>query len=431
MTANVLKLPFVDTSCPLQAKPSLNCRLDEKERKHLFQKANFIGNFIREKMLFPFKPERAATGPLSSAEMFWETEFQDVHYPYKAQIKEHFNRFEQLIEIEQDGKMLRLKCLVIESKGVHEKHDFQNHLIVQGNTSDLTNNTPGIVPFLESHIKNVEQDENTRPARFIVFNHYDNQMVTAQGNSTRYLPSNMDEWGFMFKKALETFTSEYGKFNSISAHSLGNMPILAQFKHFKQDDFERLFPQTLFLSKGSSSIYETSKNVPFDFGVYPWGWLFLVGPIMYLFAKVTGWTFEFDASLVDYLKNLPQTPENIALLKKTNIIVTEVKHDYYFPGKASLCASKKLDQLEQMPLNVYRLSFNVPPTRSTKKGQHNYNLGGFQRQHLEKERLYEHGEEKHFAKKPKDIFFKHIHNHLFLKHGMTLPDLVISSSVIK
>jgi hypothetical protein len=238
----------------------------------------------------------------------------------------------------------------------------------------------------------------------------------------------MDEWGFIFKKTIETFTESYGKFSSISAHSLGNMPILAQFKHYTAEDFERLFPKTLFLSKGQSSIYEGSKNVPFQLGIYPWGWLFLIAPLMYFFAKMTGWTFEFDESLVNYLKGLPKTPNNIELLKNTNIILTEVKHDYYFPGKASLCSSKKLDALEKTPLNMYRLSFNLPPTRSTKKGQHNYNLGGFQRQNLEKERLFEHGKEKHFAKKPKEVFYKQVHHHLFLRHGMTLTDLVISSA---
>jgi hypothetical protein len=428
MTVNMQKMPFVDTSCLLKEKPKLSCRLHEDEKEHLFQKSNFIGNFIREKMLFPFHPQRAAPGHLSSAELFWETDFPDVHYPFKEAIKEHFDRFEQTIEIKKNGKTLKLKCLVIESKGNYDKNYFNTHLIVQGNTSDLKNNTPGIYPFLESHVKNSQKDPNIKPARFIIFNHYDNFIDLPQGQEKRYLPSNMDEWGFVFKKAIETFTTEYGKFSSISAHSLGNMPILAQLKHFKPEDFEKLFPKTLFLSKGASSIYEASKNVPFQMGIYPWGWFVLVAPIMYFFAKLTGWTFAFDAALVDFLKNLPKTKENIDLLKNVNIIVTEVKHDYYFPGKASLCSSKKLDELEKEPLNVYRLGFNLPPTRTTKRGQHNYNTGGFQRQHLEKERLFEHGEQKLFANKPKQVFYAQMQHHLFLKHGMTLTDLVMSSS---
>jgi hypothetical protein len=429
MIEAVPKKPFVDTTCPLQVKESLKCKLLADEDHHLLQKSNCIGNFIREKMLFPFHPQRAAPGHLSSSELFWETDIPDVHYPFKEEIKNHFDRYEQTIEIQKQGKVLKLKCLVIESKHAKEHHDVQNHLIVQGNTSDLKNNTPGIIPFLDSHIKNLKQQADVKPARFIVFNHYDNHITYPQGQIKRYLPANMDEWGFVFKKAVETFTQEYGKFNSISAHSLGNMPILAQLKHFRGDDFARLFPQTLFLSKGASSIYESSKNVPFQLNPYPWGWLLLMAPIMYFFAKLTGWTFEFDQTLVNYLKSVPKTRENIDLLKNMNLVLTEVKHDYYFPGKASLCASKKLDELEKLPLNLYRLSFRLPPTRTTKKGQHNYNLGGFQRQHLEKEDLVEQGRRMQTAKKPQEVFYKQMEHHLFLKHGMTLTDLVINSSL--
>lgn len=416
----------------LTSKPNLKAHLSFEDQKHLFHKAGRISQFIRKTMFFPYSAERGGQKALSSAKLFWETSYYDRDYPYKKQIRDHFNRFEQYIEMEKEGKKLRLKCLVIEPKEIGKDDLVNNHLIVQGNTSNLENNTPGIVPFLEAYLREKEKNSAAPLGRFVIFNHYDHEMISAQGSSKSYLPGDMDEWGFLFKKTLETLSQNYGKFHTISAHSLGNIPIIAQLKHFSKKDFETLFPKTLFLSKGPSSLYEVSKNIPFQLGVYPWGWLFLISPILYLLAKATGWTLELDETLVNYLKEVHKDPSNINKLEQTSIIISEVKHDYYFPGKASLCGSKKIKDLKNIPLNLYRVSFNPPPTRTTKQGQHNYNPGSLQRQYVYNEKLYKSGDCVVKSRCPLKIFQQNVENIPYcLQHGESLPDLVLRTSVLR
>lgn len=416
---------------PLLRKENLVCPMTAEEKKLLFRKANFISRYVRKTFFFPLSPARMSSSSANScSKMFWETSFVDLDYPKKKQIQDHFNRYEQIVEIEVEGKKLELKTLVIESKDI-KKSDKQpyNHLIVQGNTSNLENNTPGVYPFLESYMKEKEKDEAVNPARFVIFNHYDNFLTDHEGKKSTYLPATMDEWGFLFKKTIETFSHSYGRFNAMSAHSLGNMPMIAQLKHFSESDFKTLFPTTLFLSKGPSSLYEVSKNVPFELGIYPFGWLFLISPILYFFAKCLGWSLELDETLLKYFQNLPKTEENLKKLKETTIILTEVKHDYYFPKKASLPSSQKMKDLEKEPINLYRLSFNPPGNRTVRKGQHNYYLNGFQRRYLYKEELSLIGKKILELKDQKKIFDAQLTQNLFLSHGMSISDLILKNCI--
>ena len=401
------------------------------EQKYLFPKMNKlskkVSDFVKGVTLFVYDSQRASKKKetsYSSHELFWNTTVPDINYKMKDAVKDHFEKFEQLIEVEKDGQKLQMKCLVFQSKGANDS-DCQNHLIVQGNTSTLDNNFPGIYPFLEGHL----QQENPPKARFVVFNHYDHKK-----DDKTFLPSNMDEWGLMFKKGVEGLTGKFGKFQTMCAHSLGNMPMIAQFKHYKTEDFEKYFPQTLLLAKGPCSIYETSKNLPFSWGIYPWGWFFIVAPIMYFFAKLTGWTLELDETLVNYLKKVDDLKkENKSLeeiLKKTKIVITEVKKDYYFPGKASLCQSKKLDELHQTEISLHRLTFDIEPQLASKDFNHNYPPHGFQRQAMVREKitkgantLADHQGQKTIV----DIQAAAIEGYKGLQCGVHLPQWVVTS----
>ena len=411
---------------PIQARAYIPCKVSVDEKKHLLHKAGIVGNFIRMKLFFPFKEGKVKEG-LSSAQDFWEMPGADPEYHRKEAIHRHFNRYNQSIVIKVDGKEIRLKCLVIESKGC-SKEGALNHLIVQGNTSNLDNNMPGLYPFLDSYMKQKEGNENLPPGRFIIFNHYDNMICKGErAKEERYLPGDMDEWGFLFKKTIESFTNEYGRFQLITAHSLGNIPIVAQLKHLKKEEFMKFFPDTLFLAKGPSSLYEVSKNVPFEFGCYPYGWFLLIGMVLYYLAKWTGWTLELDETLVDKLKTLPKTEDVVQRLYETNLIVSQVKDDHYFPGKAGLASSKKLDQINDI-VNLYRVHFKIPPTRTTKKGGHNFNPGLIKKAFVEKQNLYHKGKKIVDHKTSKEVSENTEDHHLLLKDGENIIDAVLRSA---
>ena len=408
----------------------VSCQGDEQ--KYLFPKMNKlskkVSDFVKRVTLFVYDSQRASKkkNTYSSHELFWNTDVPDINYKMKAAVKNHFDRFEQVIEVENNGQKLQMKCLVFQSKGAQEK-DCLNHLIVQGNTSTLDNNFPGIYPFLEGHVN----QDNPPNARFVVFNHYDHKK-----DDKTFLPSNMDEWGMMFKKGVEGLTGKFGRFQTMSAHSLGNMPIIAQFRHYKPEDFTNYFPDTLLLAKGPCSLYETSKNLPFSWGIYPWGWFFIVAPIMYFFAKLTGWTLELDETLVNYLKKVNELKKagesQEQIFQKTKIVITEVKKDYYFPGKASLCQSEKLDELKETQISLHRLTFDIEPQLASKDFNHNYPPHGFQRQAMVSEKITK-GEEilaDHQGQKTiVDIDRAEIERYKGLQCGVHLPQWVVTSEV--
>jgi hypothetical protein len=324
-------------------------------------------------------------------------------------------------------RTLKLKCRIIESKNCPNQGAF-NHFLVQGTTSTLENNIHGVYPFLESYIKAKEANSAITPGRFVIFNHYDNTTKkTSHALETPYLPGDMDEWGFIFKKALESLSHHYGKFQLASAHSLGNIPLVASLNHIKDEEAALLLPKTLFLAHGPSSLREVSKNVPFHWGVYPRGWLYIVGAIMYFLAKWTGWTIELDETLVHKLKHIQQLDDKN--LNKTNIIVSKVKHDFFFPGKVSLAESKKLDQLEGIT-NLYRLSFDLHHSVHHRHGHHDCPSGALQRIDLIKENLtLKNKREIIHNSHPREILHPPKRYPLMMRHGETLSDTVLRSVV--
>lgn len=316
----------------------------------------------------------------------------------------------------------------METKDCGKDEDVLNHFLVRGNISTKTTDFSGVYPFLDAYVKQKQADPSLPPARFIVFNAYDHTVTRGQGNKQElFLPTNMDQWGLISKKAIESFTQEYGKFQLIAAHSLGNMPTVAHLKHVKDHEFGALFPDTLLLAKGPSSLWEVSKNVPFEWECYPWGhWLF-VGIVLYFLSKCVGWTLELDETLIKRLTSLPQTEAIKKQLKNTTIVATAVKKDHYFPGNVALPASKKLDKLENC-VNLYRLTFDIPPTVTPPKGQHNFNPGFLQKIYAIQEKLHFQGETILDHDSGKKILESKIDHPLMLKTGESLIDRVLCTS---
>ena len=415
-------------------RPDIVGSLSKKEGSHLFHKANFIGNFVRKTFFFQQaknyhcqKPINKTTNINNPHTSFWNAEFPDLKYPKQTAIKEHFDVFDQYVTLTVGERTMKLKCRIIESKNCPKQGAF-NHFLVQGTTSTLENNIHGVYPFLESYIKAKESNNAIAPGRFIIFNHYDNKIQkNPQAQDAPYLPGDMDEWGFMFKKTLESLTNYYGKFQLASAHSLGNIPLIACLDHMKDEEFKKLFPTTLFLAHGPSSLREVSKNVPFQWGVYPKGWFYVVGLIMYFLAKWTGWTTEPDKILVQKLKHIKQLDPNN--LTKTNIVISKVKHDFFFPGQVSLAESKKLDQLKGV-VNLYRLSFDFHHSVLHRNAHHDCPSGSFQRLDLIKEKLLlENKEEVVNSSHPREIFQPPKNHPLMMAHGETLATTVIRSAL--
>lgn len=415
----------------LMARDPIECPIRKEERHHLFHQIRLIGKIFRNYFVFPLM---SATDEVSrkilaredwiSSKLFWDSPFNDIRFPYHQQVKETFTRYDQNIVIKEAGKEIKIKCRVIETKGCpKEGADVLNHLIVQGNISTLDNNAPAVYPFLSSYIKSKEKNPQMPHARFVIYTHYGHS-VCDEGSKKEepYLPGDMDEWTFVFKKTVESIVNNYGKLEMISAHSLGNIPVIGHLNHVSDEEFDRLFPKTLYLSQGPSSIYEVTKNIPFE--CYPWGWTFGLGAFLYYLAKWTGWDISLDHVLTDRLGALPQTDFLKKRLKNTQIIVTEVAHDHYFPGKASLCASDRLESIDPR-VNLYRLTFNPPLSWGVQRGQHNFNLGHLQRQDLMKEVLHVEGEKTVHLDSPKEIIKYEADHPLVIRHGESIVDAVL------
>lgn len=362
-----------------------------------------------------------------STELFWSAPFGDLRYPRQQEVRENFERYNQKVVIQSEGKKIEMNCRVIETKGC-PKTGCLNHILVQGNVSTLDNNMPGLYPLLETYLKEKERNPELPPARFIMVNHYGNKIsYDTNAKDEDYYPENLDEWGLVFKKTIESLVNQYGELNLLAAHSLGNIPVVQHLNNLNDEEFLRLFPKTLFLAQGPSSLYEVSANVPASFEWYPWGRTFVIGWVVYYFFKWIGWDVKLDSTLVERLQRLPKNTETVEKLRRTNIVVTDVVHDFYFPGKASLCASDKLQELEGI-VNISRMTFNPPLSWGIPRAQHNYNIGLLQRQDLVKEKLCYVGHEVVHLRDPKEIVNTELDLYCSLHHGESLVHAVMRSA---
>lgn len=415
-------------------RPSIQCNIPQEEKHHLFHQIGRISRFIRDHFLFPLisATDAASKKILQredwiSSELFWNSSYNDIRYPKHQQIKEMFNRYDQYIVINQCGKEIKVKCRILETKNCPKdtNEGILNHLIVQGNLSTLDNNIPALYPFLASYVTQKEQNPELPPARFIMINHYHNTVRDQDSAQTKtYLPGDMDEWTYVFKKCLESVVDTYGSLEMISAHSLGNIPVVGHLKHVKKHEFAKLFPKVLFLSQGPSSTYEVSKNVPFE--TYPKGWCYLLGAFVYYISKWSGWEVSLDSTLTDFISGIPNDETSNLKLKQTKIVITEVDKDYYFPGKASLCASDRLDNIDSR-VSLYRMSFSPPLSWGVQRGHHNFNMGLLQRQDLVRETLHLQGEKTVYLDNPQKIVDYELNHPMLLKHGENVVDSVLKS----
>lgn len=418
----------------LTERPPIHCVIPQNEKHHLFHQIGRISRFVRDHFLFPLI---AATDTATkkilqredwiSSELFWNAPYNDIRYPKHQQIKETFNRYDQHIVIKECGKEIKVKCRILETKDCPKDSNdgVLNHLIVQGNLSTLDNNIPALYPFLASYVTQKEQTPQMPPARFIMINHYHNTVRNENDLQVQtYLPGDMDEWTYVFKKCVEIVVDTYGSLEMISAHSLGNIPVVGHLMHVKKNEFKKLFPKLLLLSQGPSSTYEVSKNVPFQ--TYPKGWCFLLGAMVYYLSKWTGWEVALDETLTQFLSQIPHQEDSNEKLKKTKVVITEVDKDYYFPGKASLCASDRLDDIDNR-VSLYRLSFSPPLSWGVQRGHHNFNMGLLQRQDLVRETLHIQGEKTVHLDNPEQIINYELTHPMLLKHGESIIDSVLHS----
>lgn len=421
---NNIAIDYGELSSPL------HCVIADEEKSRLFHEVGLVGQYIRQHLVFPLEGLRDEVilkeldrARWISSELFWEVPFEDLRYPRHKSIKEEFIRYDKTVEIQVEDKTINLQLRIIESKNC-PKEGVKNHLIVQGNAGTADNNMPYIGSFLDAHLKQQEELGTSIPARFVVFSHYGHKSVCA-GKESAYYPGDLEEWGFLFKKVVETIVDNYGSLQLIAAHSLGNIPVIESLKHISNEEFTRLFPQTLLLAQGPSNLYEFSKNIPLEMECYPNGWSVLgIGALAYYLAKWTGWNIELDKTLVERLKSLPESEQIADKLKSSQIVITQMEYDYYFPGKAGLASSDLLEEVNNK-VNLYRLTFNPSLAWGIKRGQHNYNMSWLQRQDLTREVLHFSGRETVNLKDPKTILEYNKKHPALMRFGENLVDLVM------
>ena len=414
--------------------------VSEEEKIHLFHNLGKVGRFVRsclQSLMFPLTSTSSYIQNILqrehwiSRDLFWKAPFEDLRYPRHQQIRNYFVRYDQFVIVKIDNKEIKLKCRVIEPKDCPPEGCL-NHLIIQGNISTLDNNMPGVYPFLDSYIKEREKNSDMAPARFVIFSHYDHKIAdTLSQKEEDYLPGDIDEWGFVYKKAYESLVQQYGKFQLVAGHSLGTIPAIELFKHMKPEEFDTLFPQTLFFAQGPSSTYEVSKNIPFELECYPFGWAFFgIGLILHFVCKWTGWSLELDKTITEKLQAFAQDPAIQDKLKQKHLIATQVKYDFYFPGKAGLCGSDVLNPIEDTTINFYRMKFNPPLSWGVPRAQHNYSLGLLQRQDLIQEKVSweAEGRRRMHLEDPQKIVELSRSHEFIMRHGESLADLVLRSA---
>lgn len=413
------------------SKDALYSTISSAEENEIFRKSGLITR-LAHTLIFPLSSIWRADHRAFlkreqwvGRELFWSTPFGDLRYPKQQQVRELFTRYNQKIVLEAGGKTLEMNCRVIETKGC-PKVGALNHVVVQGNTSTLDNNMPGVYPLLEAYVKACERGELVAPARFILVNHYGNTVTSEEGTKD-YYPVDLKAWGITFKNVLQTVVREYGSLHLLSGHSLGSIPVVECFKYMDDEEFLRLCPKTLFVAQGPSSLYEFSANMPVSFQWYPWGRFFLIGWVAYCFFKYLGWNIQLDRTLVERFKIASCQKQAAERIERLHIIVTSVVHDVFFPGKAGLCGSKKLDRLKGV-VNLSRLTFNPPLSWGIPSAQHNYNIGWLQRQDLVKEELDYIDQHKIHLDKPEEIIrAKHKHDYA-LHHEESLVQAVLRSA---
>ena len=365
--------------------PPLKSSLSPEETAHLRYKANVVVDFIRRTFFFHQAKNYLSTSrnkdtTTTPYARFFDPKLPDDNYPLQKKIQKTFNVFDQDIVI---GK-LKYRVRVLETKNCPVQGAF-NHFIAQGTTSNLDNNIHNAYPHLAAYLKAKKTNPSLKGGRFVIATPYSMTFEKTQGaEEVPYLPSNFDEWGLVLKKTLETLTEAYGKFDAVSAHSLSNIPIVALLNHFKDEDFKKLFPKKLLLAHGPSSLKEVSKNVPR--GIYPYGWFLGVGLLMYLLAKLFGWTLELDTTLVSQLQRMQKVAKES--LKKSHLIITKAHHDSFFPHGSGLANSRKLKDLKGV-IAFSRLGFDSHHTVRHRESQHDFTAGDCQRLNLIYEKVYD------------------------------------------
>ncbi len=286
----------------------------------------WVGHFIRDAFYMPVPANPTANPVLKREEAFaagfWDPSIPlDPNYPLQEKIRKEFAVYDQPIKMQTaDGKLLEVPCRVIESK----KRDgqFHNYVHVLGNLSTISNNIASPYPYLAAYLDQKKSDPAVPPARFILISQYG-----MRSDGVPFRPRTLDEAGLILKKALETLSENHGPIDQLVAMSLGSIIFASSLKHFEDT---AAIPKAIHFDRAPSSIKAASQN-------------YTGGSLLYLLSKATGWTVDIGQELADFCQRNPDVP----------CIVSGVKDDFYFPGRAGLHEDEKIKGLDQVKILIF------------------------------------------------------------------------------
>ena len=325
----------------------------------------WIGHLIRDAfyMPIPWSPKLAIQTALQREEeftaAFWDpTKPLDLNYPLQEKIRKEFAVYDQPIKMQTaDGKPLEVPCRVIESK--RKEAEFHNFVHVLGNLSTISNNIASTYPYLAAYLDRKKNDPSLPPGRFLLFSQYG-----MHSDGVPFRPRSLDEAGLILKKALETLSENYGPIDQLVAMSLGSIIFASSLKHFEDT---AAFPRAIHFDRAPSSIKAASQN-------------YSGGSLLYLLSKATGWCVDIGQELADFCQRNKDVP----------CIVSGVKDDFYFPGRAGLHEDQKIKGLNQVKILIFdppRQLFHVRAHHGLRSDFLNFNyLVGHSDRQLLKER---------------------------------------------
>jgi hypothetical protein len=260
---------------------------------------------------------------------FWDLNAPlNPHLSHQESIRNHFVWKKEKIHFQLGGKSLQLEYSLIEPK--EEKNTpSKNFIYLPGNIVTHDNYVLGPYPFLSSYLDKREREKDLPPLRLFIISY--NSIYGEDGR--KYYSKNIDEPGLILAKVLDILMQKEGPIDFISANSSGNVVLASSLKYLSSID---LLPKKIHFDRSLSSIQEASHN----FG--------LLQKIVFFLARFTNWNIDIGQEIFQHLSSR----ENQTLL------ISAVKKDHLFSGKASLTLSPHIKALEDRG-NAHTLTFDL------------------------------------------------------------------------
>jgi hypothetical protein len=338
---------FISTSPPIVSKRS------NEIAPELTKKINIFGSLIRDILYYPlywFTKDKKISEKLLLEEeyyyKFWSNkEPRDINLENENIIRQNYIiRDQPVIVYEDERKKITSSCRILESKDLPTK-EFINVLIIPGSLTTLNNNIFSFYDFLLTHSK----QQKKLPIRLVIFGLYETTLETTL-EKTCYKPASFDALGEILKRTLEALNDQYGKFDTIYAHSAGCKALASLLKR----SGEEILPTLLHFDRGASSIYAASGN-------------YFFGKIFYIIAKNSGLALNIDEEIIKYFSRCCKTK-----MKETTCLITGVEEDYVYPAKSNLARSN-FDKIPK-ELNFACWMFNPPEQINHSRAHHNWRL---------------------------------------------------------